>query len=296
MNSPLPVVVLLIASMFWGISWWPLKQFNALGIEGIPLTLAAFGVPGLLLLPLLFAQRGRWAGSGRALLAIAALGGYANLAFTSAMIYGEVVRVMVLFYLLPVWGVLGGRLFLGERIDAARGVAVALALAGALLLLGGFEVFVGGIAWMDLLALSCGMAYAGNNLLFRACQSLPVEHKVGAMLGGCFALAALLMLFHVQPWPEVTPADWLWVVLYGLGWVLLATFATQWAVTHLEAGRASILIIMELVTAVFTATLFGGERMSTLEMGGAALILTAAVIEARGWAAAPAQAVVRAPE
>jgi drug/metabolite transporter (DMT)-like permease len=57
--------------------------------------------------------------------------------------------------------------------------------------------------------------------------------------------------------------------------------ATQWAVTHLEAGRASILIIMELVTAVVTAMLFGGERMSGTELFGAALILVAAVIEAR---------------
>lgn len=295
MNASLPVMVLLIASVFWGVSWWPLKQLNALGIEGIPLTLGAFGAPGLLLLMLLMAQRRQWAGEGRALLAIAALGGYANLAFTSAMIYGEVVRVMVLFYLLPVWGVLGGRIFLGERIDAARAVAVVSALSGALLILGGFEAFEGAIAWTDLLALSCGLAYAGNNLLFRARQSLPVMHKVGAMLGGCFALAALLMLGQVQPWPAVPAGNWIWVVGYGLGWILLATVATQWAVTHLEAGRASILIIMELVTAVLTAMWFGGERMSGMEMLGATLILAAVVLEARGWNSV-SPAVARAPE
>jgi drug/metabolite transporter (DMT)-like permease len=241
----------------------------------------AFGAVSVLLLPVLIAQRRVWAGEGRILLAIAVLGGYANLAFTSAMIYGEVVRVMVLFYLLPVWGVLGGRIFLGERIDAARGLAVALALGGALLILGGFQALAGDIAWTDLLALSCGVAYAGNNLLFRARQDLPVVHKVTAMLSGCFVLAVLLVLLRVQPWPEVSVMDWVWVVLYGLGWILLATVATQWAVTHLEAGRASILIIMELVVAVTTAMLFGGERMTGVEMLGGALILTAAVIEAR---------------
>lgn len=291
-----PVVVLFAASVLWGCTWWPLKQLAQLGVSGLPQILVAYGAAALLLLPVLFVQRKRWRGEAKFMAGIFLLGGTANLAFAYALIHGEVVRVMVLFYLLPVWGVLGGRLFLGERIDAARGVAVLLALAGALLLLGGFGVFAGGIAWTDLLALSCGMAYAGNNLLFRACQSLPVEHKVGAMLSGCFALAVLLMLFQLQPWPDVAPADWTWVVLYGLGWILLATFATQWAVTHLEAGRASILIIMELVTAVFTATLFGGERMSGLEMCGAALILAAAVIEARGWSATPEPSIARAPE
>lgn len=296
MNAPLPVLVLLVASLFWGVAWWPLKQLNTLGIGGIPLAFGAFGAVSLLLLPLLIARRRQWAGEGRNLLAIAALGGYANLAFTVAMIYGEVVRVMVLFYLLPVWGVLGGWIFLGERIDAARAVAVALALAGALLILGGFDALRGGIAWTDVLAVSCGMAYAGNNLLFRARQSLPVAHKVAAMLGGCFALAALLMLGQAQPWPAVPAGDWLWVVAYGLGWILLATFATQWAVTHLEAGRAAILIIMELVTAVLTAMWLGGERMSGMELIGAALILAAAVIEARGFASVPAATVARAPE
>ena len=43
------------------------------------------------------------------------LGGFANLGFTLSMIYGDVIRAMMLFYLAPVWGVLGGALFLGER-------------------------------------------------------------------------------------------------------------------------------------------------------------------------------------
>ncbi|MBI5463166.1 MAG: DMT family transporter, partial [Gammaproteobacteria bacterium] len=247
MNPMLPVPVLLGSSVLWGLTWWPLKQLNALGIEGIPLTLVAFGAISLVLLPWLIVRRRQWASEGRFLWAIAVLGGYANLAFTSAMIYGEVVRVMVLFYLLPVWGVLGGRLFLGERIDAARGLAVALALGGAVSILGGFRALTGEIAWPDLLALSCGMAYAGNNLLFRARQTLPVTYKVAAMLSGCFGLAILLVLLRVQPWPDVALGDWVWVVLYGVVWILFATVATQWAVTQLVAGRASILIIMELV-------------------------------------------------
>lgn len=281
MNRSLPVLVLLAASLMWGVTWWPLKQINALGIDGIPLAFGAFGALSLVLLPLLVVQRRRWRGEGRYLLLIAALGGYANLAFTSAMIYGEVVRVMVLFYLLPVWGVLGGRLFLGERIDAARWLAVALALAGAFQILGGVRIFQTHIAWPDLLAVTCGLAFAGNNLVFRARQTLPVPHKVAAMLIGCFVIATPLVLLGVQPWPQATADAWLWVMAYGLLWILLATFGTQWAVTHMEAGRASILIILELVTAVVTAMLVGGERMTAVELIGGGLILAAALIEAR---------------
>ncbi|MEJ2481098.1 MAG: DMT family transporter [Acidihalobacter sp.] len=273
-----PVVALVGSSVMWGGMWWPLKQINALGIGGIPLVICAFGAASLLLLPILALQRRSWTGDGRFLLLIALLGGYANIAYTEALIYGEVVRVMVLFYLVPVWGVLGGRLFLGERIDWIRGLGVVLALSGAFIILGGFKVLAGRIAWTDLLAVTCGMAFAGNNLVFRARQASPVSSKVAAMVLGSALLA--LPLAFLAPWPQVAPASWGWVAAYGIGWMLAATAATQWAVTHMEAGRASTLIILELVTAVVSATLIGGERMGPGEWFGSVLVIAAALLEA----------------
>jgi drug/metabolite transporter (DMT)-like permease len=280
-----PVVALVGSSVMWGGMWWPLKQINALGIGGIPLVVCAFGAASLLLLPALMLQHRRWAGEGRFLLLIALLGGYANIAYTEALIYGEVVRVMVLFYLVPVWGVLGGRLFLGERIDWIRGLGVVLALSGAFVILGGFKVLTGRIAWTDLLAVTCGMAFAGNNLVFRARQAPPVSSKVAAMLLGTAVLALPLVLLIREPWPQVAPSSWGWVAAYGIAWMLVATAATQWAVTHMEAGRASTLIILELVTAVVSATLIGGERMGPGEWFGSVLVVAAALLEA--WRAEP---------
>ena len=281
MNPALPLTVLIAASLMWGLAWLPLKQLERLGLSGIALTFIAASVAAALLLPRLLRERRRWRGQGRYLLLIAALGGYANLAFTVAMIYGEVVRAMVLFYLLPVWGVLGGWLFLGERLDALRAAAVAAALTGAFLILGGFDVLRGDISWPDLLAISCGMTFAGNNLVFRARQTIPVADKTAAMLLGAALLAGVLLVAGVQPWPEASALTWFAAAGYGLAWLLAATLGTQFGVTHMEAGRASIIIILELLTAVTTAVLIGGERMSPAEMSGGALILLAAVIEAR---------------
>lgn len=281
MTHNLTLLVLIGASIMWGLSWLPLKALNQMGVEGIPLTFIAYGAITIVLLPLLVAQRARWRGEGRWLLLIALLGGYANLAFTTAMVYGEVVRVMVLFYLLPVWGVLGGRIFLGERIDPARGVAVAMALGGAVLVLGGFNAFSGDISWSDILALSAGFTFAANNIVFRARQAAPVPSKVATMLIGCFIIAALLVPLQLQPWPADIASNWIYVALYGLAFILVATTGTQWGVTHMEAGRASIIIIIELVTAVISAMLIGGETMTAIETVGALLILGAAVVEAR---------------
>ena len=288
----LPIVVLLSGSVLWGLTWIPLKWLNGLGYEGVSVTAIAFGTISALLLPVFLRQRRIWLARPRALILIALIGGYANLAFAMAMMYGEVVRAMVLFYLLPAWGVLGGRLFLGEHIDLARWLAVVFALAGAFFVLGGPAALTGAISWVDVMALTAGMGLAGNNLVFRAEQHIPVPSKLAAMMLGGFVMAGALLVAGVQPQAVRFTPDALWAAAYGGIWLLAAAAATPWGVSHMEAGRASILIVMELVTAVTSAMLIAGERLAPLEWFGAALILAATLIEATR-SASPAEDVPR---
>ena len=50
------------------------------------------------------------------LAAIGLSAGFANIGFTYAVIYGEVMRVVLLFYLAPVWTVIFARALLGEKL------------------------------------------------------------------------------------------------------------------------------------------------------------------------------------
>jgi len=281
MRVHLPVVVLLGASVLWGLSWLPLKGINEMGIDGVGLTFGAYGILALILSPLLIKQFIIWKEHKSVMLFIALFGGGANLAFTYALINGEVIRVMVLFYLLPVWGVVGGRLFLKEDIDRWRYLGVFLAISGAFLILGGFNVFNAPPSWIDLIALASGLFFAMNNILFRAAQSVPVSAKLGIMFLGCFTLAGLLLLGGVESFPQHVSGDtWLMLVLYALFWLLVANIGSQWSVTHMEAGRSSIIIILELITAAVSATLIAGETISPIEYTGGALIVVVAFIEA----------------
>jgi drug/metabolite transporter (DMT)-like permease len=260
----------------------PLRGLEGLGMSGLAMIAVAAGAAALTLVPFTLRRRAAFRGRGGVgLLLIFLLGGYATLAFSTALVYGDVVRVMVLFYLLPVWGVAGGYWFLHERVGKGRLVAVACALLGALLVLGGPSALHGSISVMDLLAVSSGLAFAGNNLVFRARQELPIVSKANAMLLGSSVLALLGLLLGLQSTAGVTPLGVGWAMAYGIGWLLFATLAGQFGVTHLEAGRSSVIIIIELLAAVASAVLVGGERMAPLEMAGGALILAAAVLEAR---------------
>jgi drug/metabolite transporter (DMT)-like permease len=188
---------------------------------------------------------------------------------------------MVLFYLLPLWGVLGGRIFLKESIDGWRYLGVALALVGAFVILGGFKAFDAPPSWIDLIALLSGLFFAMNNLVFRAAQEVPVGSKITLMFGGSLLLSGSLLLMGVEAFPQTLSGEvWTGVVLYAFFWLLIANIGSQWGVTHMEAGRSSIIIILELITAVVSATLIAGEIMEMNEYIGGAFILAAALIEA----------------
>lgn len=280
MSRSLPVALLLLSALMWGLTWWPLKAFNNAGIEGVPLILGSYGVVGAMLSWLIVREWRLWRGKRYFLLLFFLLGGYANLAFAISMIYGDVVRAMMLFYLGPVWGVLGGRVFLGERIDQQRWLGVLFAMMGAWFILGGAAILNTVPSAIDLLALSAGMAFALNNITFRATHTHPTGSKVAAMFIGCGIFAAVTLAWQGQSVPVVQPSLWGGLLAFGLLWLLGATVATQWSVTHMEAGRASILLISELLVAVVSATLIGGETLSLCEVIGGAMILASAMLEA----------------
>lgn len=291
---PLPVIILFFSSIGWGLTWLPLKQLGEAGMSGIPLILIAFGSAALLLLPLSWRQRQQWSGNWRFLGLIALFGGFANLSFQSAILHGDVIRVMILFYLLPVWSVIGGRLFLGERMDGLRFVTVAAALTGAFLILGGPSVFTTAPNWIDLLAIASGLSFAMNNIVFRYCEPLPLTGKVNAVFIGCAIMATIVLLTGIAT-PAVDPAtdpavviaqagqtDYTvlgWTAAYGMIWIMLITFGTQWGVEQLEAGRAAVIIIMELVAAIISAAWLLDETLEGPALVGGLLIITAALAE-----------------
>ncbi|MDF3069648.1 MAG: hypothetical protein K0R38_5249 [Polyangiaceae bacterium] len=277
-----PVLVLLGSSFLWGLTWLPLKYFGGFGLQGVNVTLVGYGSVGALALPWLLRRARGFRRDAGAMLLLSLLGGLANLAFATAIVKGDVVRVMVLFYLLPAWGVLGGWLLLGERVDRLRKVTVAGALGGAFLILGGPSVFVQRPSLGDALAVVSGLALALNNVLFRKLSRVAVPDKVAAMFIGCLLWALPLTLLGVQPLPRGVPTEvWLELVAFGLIWLFAATVGTQWGVSHMETGRSSVLIIMELVTAVISAALINGSQLRPIEWLGGLLIVAAAVVEAR---------------
>ncbi len=272
--------VLTFSALMWGITWWPLKQFGAAGLSGPMISLASYGLVGLIGLPFLLREHKAWHGQIPLLLSLALLGGWANASFVRALMIGDVVRVMLLFYLAPVWSVIGGRLFLNETVTRRRMLAVTLSILGAFFVIGGTAAFDAPLSIADFLAISAGLAFAANNLVSRAAQTIPMVSKTVAVFIGCGIVSGLMVWQQNAVQPVWSPTLVTALLAFGFGWLALGTFTTQYGVTHIETGRAGIILIIELLAAVISAVIIGGEKLIPREFIGGALIASAAFIEA----------------
>jgi drug/metabolite transporter (DMT)-like permease len=102
-SERLAVAALFVSGLLWGLTWIPLKHFAAQGLNGLGMTLVGYGVVGVAALPLIWRERRSWKPQSAQLLFAALAGGAANVCFVVALMFGDVVRVMLMFYLAPVW-------------------------------------------------------------------------------------------------------------------------------------------------------------------------------------------------
>lgn len=275
----MPTAALLAAAVMWGLLWLPLRWLNGQGIEGVPLTFVAYLMACVVYLPLLVARYHAWREQAGLVLLLLLLGGLLNISYNVAMMYGDVVRAMLLFYLQPVWGVLGGWLFLGEPLLRRRLLAVLAGLSGAILVLGGTALLEAPLSAMDVLAIVAGMAYASANISARAASRVPDSSKVACHFIGAAVMAAAVLPFQDHPVPPLDSGLVLSLLGYTLGYVTLGTALTMWAVSRMEAGRAALLLSVELVVGVGSGALLAGGVFGSRELAGTALVLSAVLLE-----------------
>jgi drug/metabolite transporter (DMT)-like permease len=131
---PEAVLALILNAFVWGVSWWPLRQLQGHGLHPLWTTALVYAVvvAGLLTL-----RPQAWRGflAHPQLWFLAAASGLTNVGFNWAVTVGDVVRVVLLFYLMPAWSVLVAWVMLGEKPTAGSLLRLLLAMAGVLIVL-----------------------------------------------------------------------------------------------------------------------------------------------------------------
>ncbi|OYV35539.1 MAG: EamA family transporter, partial [Thiomonas sp. 20-64-5] len=211
--------------------------------------------------------------------------GATNAAFNWGVTEGDVVRVVLLFYLMPVWATLLARWLLDERLTRLIGLRLALALAGAMVVLwppgGGLPLPKHPADW---LGVAGGMFFALNNVLLRKYAHTPAEARGLAMFAGgvivAGGVAALLAAQgSIQPVPAAAPAWMIGVVLMALAF-LAANLGLQYGAERLPSALTAVVMTVEIVFASGSAVLLGAEHLSAQAVFGGSLILLAILLAA----------------
>jgi drug/metabolite transporter (DMT)-like permease len=282
----LPALALLTNALIWGVSWWPFRQLEARGLHPLWATVLIYA---LAVVVITLWRRGAWTQLLRAptLWVLVLAAGTTNATFNWGVTVGDVVRVVLLFYLMPLWAVLLARLLLREPLTAGAGLRVTLALAGAAIVLqpdgGGWPLPRTLAEWLGVIG---GFSFALNNVMLRREAHRPEAARALAMfLGGALVAGALAVVLAVQGTVPVPPRP-------AFGWLagsvamavafLAGNLALQYGAARLPANATAVVMVTEVLFAAGSAVLLGAGTLTPPLMLGGALIVGATLLSARG--------------
>ena len=260
MPNLLSILALVLNALVWGVSWWPFRQLHAAGLHPLWATALMYAL-ALACLLLARPQALRSALQHPALWLLALSSGLTNVAFNWAVTVGDVVRVVLLFYLMPAWSVLLAWKVLGDRPTGVALVRLLLAFAGVALVLvpadAAWTRLAAHLSGADLLALAGGFCFALTNVTLRRLHAVPGEARMLAMFGGGALLALALTLAF-----------------------LLGNYALQYGATRLAAGTTALVMLSEVVFASVSSALLTAAPLEPRTLLGGSLIMLAALLAA----------------
>jgi len=286
-NPTWPVLGLLLNALVWGLSWWPLREMQALGLHPLWSSGLIFGL-ALVLLSLWRPKAWQQLHATPALWTLMLAAGLTNVGFNWAVATGDVVRVVLLFYVMPAWSIPIAWWVMGERPTRGALWRLALALTGVALVLKTPDA-----PWpwpesaSDYLALMGGASFAWTNALLRRHHDTPAGARMIAMFAGGTALSIGLALVWVGLGHTQLPPDlaW-WPYALGLGLTFLASnLALQYGAARLSAHTTALVMLSEVVFAALSSVALGVSELSARTLLGGGLIMLAAALSA--WPSRP---------
>jgi drug/metabolite transporter (DMT)-like permease len=298
----LAVLALALNALVWGLSWWPLHQLHAHGLHPLWATAAVFALATLVLC-FISPQGWRHFKQHSQLWWLMAASGLTNIGFNWAVTTGDVVRVVLLFYLMPTWSLLLAWWMLGDRPTRGALMRLSLALVGVLLVLKTPES-----PWplpqdlSDVLALLAGFTFALTNIWLLRLQHTPESSRMLAMFGGgalmATVCAALATLTGVIPVVFAAPLNGLevsgmstWLsdanVLQTIGiWTpyvmglsaafLVSNFTLQYGAARLSAHTTAMVMMSEVVFASVSSVALGASTLTwRVGLGGGMIVMAA---------------------
>jgi drug/metabolite transporter (DMT)-like permease len=211
---------------------------------------------------------------GRAGMGFAVCLAVASGAFIIALNHTTVARVLLFQALAPLLAALLARVLLAEPITARTGTAMAVALAGVGIMVGGPG---GGDALGDGLSLLMSLAFAGAIVIARDRRDVSMAPAT--------CLAQLLLLAASLPFSDpgaIGDGDLLTLLLLGAGQIGLGLVFLTIGARLIPAAQVALITLLEVVLGPLWVWIALSERPDRPTLAGGAVVIAAVVILVRG--------------
>ena len=272
----------LYAGAVWGLFWIPLRALEDAGINGLWITVVYFLIPTICLIPIVLSRWQHVKQGGISLQLTTMLSGGALLLYSTSIVYTDVVRAMLLFYLTPIWATILARIFLGDLITPSRIIAMLLAILGMLTIFGLGTRFPIPQNIGDWLGIGSGFLWAVAMVRIRKSES----HSAIELTAGFFqwslifssGAAFLLAPSQMPDIEQILPALPLLLIFTAL-LVLPGTYASLLGPKYLSPGIVGLLFMTEIIVGAISVALLAGEPFGIRELIGVLLIAGASMLE-----------------
>jgi drug/metabolite transporter (DMT)-like permease len=272
------------SGLVWGLFWIPIRRLADAGIEGLWATLFFYAVPFVLSLPLLVLRWRAALAGGLRLQVLGFVAAVSLVLYSVSILYTDVVRATLLFYLTPLWSTLLARIFLGEAITPLRWLAMTIAILGMLVIFhadSGIPVPENPGDWI---ALASGLLWSVASILLRADKgSAALDLLIHNFIWSAVIAAFLLLVFGpgrgASPPLFVYLAQLPWLIPTVLIVVMSGVYTSMWGTPRLNPGLVGLLFMTEISVGAATATLWSGDPFGWREAIGILLISGAGMLE-----------------
>lgn len=285
------IAAVAIVMVIFGTTFVAIKiALNDLG--PFTLALARFLIALLIFAP--FLRRGR---AGVPAWQMAAMGFLGVTLFFSlqnwGLVYTTAANASIILSAIPALTAIIGWLALGERLNARRAAGILLSMVGVAVVVGGERLraagFVAGLAGNqallgNLLILGAALSWAlytvlGRHVVARLAPAVVTAHTAawGVLFLTPFALGELASTGVA--WPSA--AGWTALLFLAVVASGLAFYLYLFALTRLAAGEASVYVNLSPVVTLVAAAVVLAERITALQLLGAALVLAGVYLTER---------------
>lgn len=285
-KSTFPRISLLIGAVIWGLLWYPYRLLEQVDINGPNAATITYFI-ALLLGLTVFRRSLRisylFDDNPYLLFWIGLLVGCTCMAYILGVIHGAIMRVLLLFYLAPLWTIIFSRLLLQEKLSLHGYWVISISLTGAATMLwqpgSNFPL---PSSYGDWMGLAGGFVFALSNVLIRKDQGHSIQLKSLAVWLGVVVVGLSYSLFLPMPHTltEISLDSWLLLLGTGLA-VFILSLVIQYGLTHVPANQAIVILLSELVVAAVAAYFLTSETMILREWIGGAMIISASLFSSK---------------